>query len=116
MTQPSPSDRLLQLVEKSGLVDSPRLQGWRQQRGESHLSVIEPQQLAALLVKDNLLTSFQAEQLLGGKWQHFLVKGKYKVLSLLGSGGMGKVYLCEHLRMNRRVALKVLPPQLANEP
>ncbi len=35
---------------------------------------------------------------------------KYRVIRLLGQGGMGAVWLCEHLVMNRQVAVKVVRP------
>ncbi|MBC7913672.1 MAG: protein kinase [Pyrinomonadaceae bacterium] len=40
--------------------------------------------------------------------------GNYKIHSVIGIGGMGKVYLAEDLRLNRKVALKILPATLSN--
>jgi hypothetical protein len=39
---------------------------------------------------------------------------RYRVIHLLGRGGMGAVYLAEHRRMGRLVALKVINPELLN--
>ncbi|HUG93010.1 MAG TPA: serine/threonine-protein kinase, partial [Planctomycetaceae bacterium] len=41
--------------------------------------------------------------------------GGYGVLELLGAGGMGLVFLAEDRQLQRRVALKVMKPQLAAE-
>ena len=36
----------------------------------------------------------------------------YKIISLLGEGGMGNVYLAEHVSIKRKVAIKILKPEL----
>jgi YVTN family beta-propeller protein len=42
--------------------------------------------------------------------------GGYRIDRLVGRGGMGVVYLAHHLRLNRRVALKLLTPEFAEDP
>ncbi len=41
--------------------------------------------------------------------------GKYKILSVLGHGGMGNVYAAEDPVIKRKVAIKVLPPEFARD-
>ena len=42
--------------------------------------------------------------------------GRYEILALLGAGGMGEVYRAIHLKLEREVAIKVLPGDLEADP
>ena len=44
-----------------------------------------------------------------------VIADRYLVLARLGEGGMGRVYLCEHVKMNRQCAIKVMNPSLVND-
>jgi serine/threonine protein kinase len=116
MPAPTTIAEFLDVGYRSGLLEKDPLEAlfetWRQHdvRHES------PRALADGLIREGLLTSFQAEKLLGGRWRGFVISGKYRLLEHLGRGGMGDVYLCEHILMGRKVALKVLPRQQAEDP
>jgi serine/threonine-protein kinase len=45
-----------------------------------------------------------------------ILADRYRVLRTLGEGGMGRVYLAEHVRMGRLSAVKVMSPALAPTP
>src|SRR6516162_2553492 len=108
MPAPTTTDEFLDVARKSGVVEEKRLQAHLDKLRAAGQMPSEVGKLAGQLVRDGVLTQFQAEQFLQGKWRRFTL-GKYKVLERLGSGGMGSVYLCEHKLMRRRVAVKVLP-------
>ncbi|HTI49564.1 MAG TPA: FHA domain-containing serine/threonine-protein kinase, partial [Planctomycetaceae bacterium] len=62
---------------------------------------------ARALVREGLLTRFQAERLLEGRYRGFFID-QYKVLEILGVGGMACLYLALDLESGQQVALKVL--------
>ncbi|HEY4175411.1 MAG TPA: serine/threonine-protein kinase [Kofleriaceae bacterium] len=49
-------------------------------------------------------------------WLGKIVDGRYRVLEVIGRGGMGVVYRVEHLRMGKIAAMKVLHRDLAADP
>jgi serine/threonine protein kinase len=114
MAAPANINEFLELIRKSGIVDLSRLDTYVDQLRGSGTLTTDLKKFADGLVRDAVLTQFQAEELLKGKWRRFTI-GKYKILERIGSGGMGNVYLCEHKLMRRRVAVKVLPTAKAAE-
>jgi WD40 repeat protein len=48
--------------------------------------------------------------------ERLLEHPRYRVIRLIGRGGMGNVYLAEHRRMDRLVALKVIDPSILGNP
>jgi serine/threonine protein kinase len=115
MAVPNNADELVALIRKSGMVNETRLDNYLAQLLAKGDVPGDPRKLSGLMIRDGLLTYFQGEQFLLGKWRGFTI-GKYKLLERIGFGGMGQVFLCEHMHMRRRVAIKVLPPAKADDP
>jgi serine/threonine protein kinase len=111
----TPIESFLELTRKSGLVETNRFNSYLERLAEIESVPEDPKLLAQLLVRDAVLSKFQSEQLLSGKWRGFYV-GKYRVIERIGIGGMGQVYLAEHRTMKRRYAIKVLPRSKSSDP
>jgi serine/threonine protein kinase len=109
MPVPATREEFLDLVRKSGVLDEERISTFARAMAEEGVDLDQPRVLAQRMVRDGLLTTWQAKQILQGKFRRFLLSDKYKVLDPIGAGGMGSVYLCFHIYMHRFVALKFLP-------
>ena len=109
MTTTTTTKDFLELVRRSGLIEAEQLaQIVNQCRHRNDGKTPEAEVLADALVDANLLTRWHCEKLFEKRFKGFFL-GKYKLLGHLGTGGMSAVYLAEHILMQRRVAIKVLP-------
>ncbi len=104
------SSSFLEVLEKSGLLSAEQFSIARDGAQQTD----DPKALAWKLIHQELLTRWQAEQLLRGRTS--FVWGKYRLIDMLGRGGMGTVYLARHTMMNRPVALKAISKQLEKDP
>src|SRR5262249_35193304 len=115
MSTPATADDLITLVRKSGLLDENKVTAFLQVHQKDGLLQSDAKKTAIAMVQEGVVTQFQAEQFLLGKWKGFTL-GKFKLLERIGFGGMGQVFLCEHRFMRKRMAVKVLPPAKAEDP
>jgi len=106
---PSSADDFLKAVLRSGLLDQPDLQA-----ALADAPAAEPQALADHLVQRGRLTAYQASKLLLGAPKG-LKLGPYHIMTPIGKGGMGMVYLALDTRTKHHVAIKVLSPQRKKE-
>jgi hypothetical protein len=110
MARPTLTNDLLDLLRKCGLEDAVR------RFTASGPLPDAPRPLADALVRDGVLTRFQAEQLLQGEWRNLVIAGKYLLRDKPARGSMGTVLLCDQPRLRRLVALKALSASQAGDP
>jgi eukaryotic-like serine/threonine-protein kinase len=116
MPAPTTMAEFFDLGYRSGLLERGPMEALSGDWGRAGFSPQTPREVGDALIREGVLTHFQAEKLLAGRWRGFVISGKYRLLESLGRGGMGDVYLCEHILMGRKVALKVLPRKQAEDP
>ncbi|MEK6260735.1 MAG: serine/threonine-protein kinase [Planctomycetota bacterium] len=95
-------------VKQSGLIEPERVDSLLSELLDGGIDCNDSVAIATALVDRQALTEWQSEKLLQGRHKGFLL-GRYRLLSLLGAGEMSAVYLAEHIMMERRCAIKVLP-------
>ncbi len=109
-------DHFLDVVRKSKVLDDEKFSQFIERLSSVEPPLDRPEQVATRLYQEGLLSYFQSKQLLQGRWRRFIIGQKYKLIELIGQGGMGAVYLCEHLTLKRPVAVKVMPEEKVKAP
>jgi serine/threonine-protein kinase len=103
------TERFFHALVQSGLFHEAELIEVRERFG-ADVDPDDCSELCARLVREGVLTEFQAERLAIGRYQG-LVCGRYAVLDRIGGGAMGLVYKARHRLMDRIVALKMVSTQ-----
>jgi len=104
--------QFLDSVAESGLVSQTDLETVR---NDVMNEVGTERELADELVSRDLLTAYQAQQVLAGLGRECILAQRYRILDELGKGAMGVVYRAFDTRMDRQVAIKVLPAHRLND-
>ncbi|WP_425615938.1 serine/threonine protein kinase [Anatilimnocola sp. NA78] len=109
-------DNFLDFVERSKLADADQLAKSLEKIRAQNAGNLpdDADRLAESLIDAGLITKWHVDKLMDKKYKGFIL-GKYKLLRLLGSGGMSTVYLGEHTLMHRLRAIKVLPKGRVND-
>src|SRR5688500_19901398 len=83
------------------------------EKGEAHASTVASSPDVAGMTVNTAGTTdpHEVDPLIGQ-----VIAERYQVVSLLGKGGMGSVYECEHIQLKKRMALKMLAEELRKQP
>ena len=101
---------------QAGLIDAASLDAcWEAIPVDKRIAEAIDRRLARQTITAGHLTLWQAQQILGGRTNGYRID-KYVLLDLIGRGGMGRVYLAKDVRLNRRVALKILSQERMANP
>jgi serine/threonine-protein kinase len=100
----------LNVIRRSGLIEADRLSiVVREMDAYGGPPAKNAEQVAARLVSLELLTRWQADNLLAGRWKGFFLNDMYKLLAHLGRDVPRRVFLAQDMALGRLVAIKVSP-------
>ena len=105
-----PLEQFVKQLEDSGILAGDTLQDFLPPKSEPK----DAEELARELIRKKKLTKFQAEEVYRGKGKA-LVLDNYILVEKIGQGGMGQVFKARHWRMDRIVAVKILPAQMMKD-
>src|SRR5262245_27144744 len=105
-----PLEEVVKHIEDTGILPGDTLRDFIPPRGFPKAG----KELLLELLRQQKLTRYQAEELSQGKGRS-LVLGNYLLLEKIGEGGMGQVFKARHRRMDRFVAVKLLPAAMTGD-
>lgn len=105
-----PLEQFIKHLEDSGILAGDTLQDFLPPHGKPK----DAEELAKELIRKKKLSKFQAEQVYQGKGKA-LTLDNYILVEKIGQGGMGQVFKARHRRMDRVVAVKILPANLMKD-
>ena len=103
-------ESVVKQLTESGVISPGKLEGHIPPKADPK----NVDEFVAELVKSGNLTPFQAKHVKAGKAKA-LVLGNYTILDKIGAGGMGQVFKAVHRKMERLVAIKMLPPKMTKD-
>jgi serine/threonine-protein kinase len=107
---PVPLEQFVKQLEDSGILAGETIKDFIPPKA----SPKDAEDLARELVRQKKLTKFQAEEVYRGKGKS-LTLGNYVLMEKIGAGGMGQVFKARHRRMDRMVAVKLLPASMIKD-